>query len=83
MPQTKAHLRVTTHSWPGGFLAGEVRAGDYEWQFHWNFRGGNYECNHPSGDRLFLNPWDVFWNAVIINWNPVGIMNSLSVADCR
>jgi len=56
MPQTKAHLRVTAHSWPEGFMAGEVQAGGYEWQFQWHFRGGKLRVQPSLGRSLIFEP---------------------------
>jgi len=56
LPQTQARLRVTSHSWPKGLLAGDVQAGGYEWQFQWHFRQGKLQVQPALGRSLIFEP---------------------------
>lgn len=65
LPKTTAHVRVTQQSWQRGTLEGEVSAGDFLWNFRWNFRGGNLAISPSRGRALiqeplgrFLEKWD-------------------------
>ncbi|MBI4781565.1 MAG: DUF3146 family protein [Oscillatoriophycideae cyanobacterium NC_groundwater_1537_Pr4_S-0.65um_50_18] len=60
LPQTTAHVRVTYQSWQQGAIAGEVRAGEYEWQFHWQFRQGQLSVEPSLGRALIKEPLSRF-----------------------
>jgi len=42
LPQTTAQVRITCQSWQEGQIAGEVNAGNYQWDFEWRFRLPQY-----------------------------------------
>jgi hypothetical protein len=56
LPQTQAYLRVTSHSWHHGILAGDVQAGGYAWQFQWHFRQGKLRVQPSLGRSLIFEP---------------------------
>ncbi len=56
LPQTTAHVRITHLSWQRGFLAGEVTAAEYEWQFQWCFRQGQLSVTPSLGRALIQEP---------------------------
>ncbi|MBW4659274.1 MAG: DUF3146 family protein [Drouetiella hepatica Uher 2000/2452] len=60
LPQTTAHVRVTYQSWQQGAIAGEVRAGAYEWQFQWQFRYGQLSVEPSLGRALIKEPLSRF-----------------------
>ncbi|NJN61632.1 MAG: DUF3146 family protein [Coleofasciculaceae cyanobacterium RL_1_1] len=53
LPQTKAFLRVTDRCWERGFLAGDITAGSFSWQFQWRFRQ-DYLAIEPSQGRALI-----------------------------
>jgi hypothetical protein len=56
LPQTQAYVKVTSHSWQQGILAGDVQAGGYEWQFQWHFRHGTLRVQPSLGRSLIFEP---------------------------
>ena len=56
LPETIAYVRITSQSWQHGFLKGEVRAGDFEWQFQWCFRVGELSVKPSQGRALIQEP---------------------------
>ncbi|KAB8335505.1 DUF3146 family protein [Scytonema tolypothrichoides VB-61278] len=56
LPETTAHVKITRQSWQDGFLEGEVRAGDFEWQFQWHFRRGELSVKPYRGRALIKEP---------------------------
>lgn len=60
LPQTTAFVRITYQSWPQGAIAGEVRAGDYEWQFLWRFRQDKLSVEPSLGRALIKEPLNRF-----------------------
>ncbi|MBV8884853.1 MAG: DUF3146 family protein [Chroococcidiopsidaceae cyanobacterium CP_BM_RX_35] len=56
LPETIAHVRITRQSWQQGCLEGEVRAGDFEWQFEWSFRRGQLSVKPSQGRALIQEP---------------------------
>ena len=56
LPETIAHVRITRQSWQQGCLEGEVRAGDFEWQFQWSFRRGQLSVKPSQGRALIQEP---------------------------
>jgi Protein of unknown function (DUF3146) len=56
IPQTTAYITITNHSWSQGKIAGEVRAGDLQWQFEWCFNGGNLLVYPSQGRALIKEP---------------------------
>lgn len=60
LPQTTAHVRITHQSWQQGAIAGEVRAGEYEWQFQWRFRQGKLSVEPSLGRALIKEPLSRF-----------------------
>ena len=55
-PETTAYVRITRQSWQHGFLEGEVRAGEYEWQFQWYFRRSDLRVKPSQGRALIKEP---------------------------
>ncbi len=51
-PTTTAHLRVHSQSFSKQSLAGEVSAGDFKWDFIWEFNRGELLVNPPLGRAL-------------------------------
>ena len=51
-PTTTAHLRVHSQSFSNKSLAGEVSAGDFQWNFIWKFSKGELLVNPPLGRAL-------------------------------
>ncbi len=65
LPETTAYVRITQQSWQQGEIAGEVRAGEFEWEFQWCFRQGYLSVKPSAGRALiqeplgrFLERWD-------------------------
>jgi hypothetical protein len=56
LPETTAHVRITRHSWQEGEIAGEVSAGQYVWQFQWQFRDGRLLVSPSLGRALIREP---------------------------
>lgn len=56
LPETTAHVRITRQSWQLGFLEGEVKAGEFEWQFQWSFRRGKLSVKPSQGRALIQEP---------------------------
>lgn len=52
LPSTLAQLRVTQQSWEEGYLAGEVSASQFCWQFEWHFRRGELLVEPSLGRAL-------------------------------
>ena len=59
-PETTAHVRITRQSWQLGYIEGEVRAGDFEWQFQWHFRKGELSVKPYLGRALIKEPLSRF-----------------------
>lgn len=60
LPETTAHVRILRHSWQNGLLEGEVKAGDFEWEFKWNFRQGELSVQPSQGRALIKEPLSRF-----------------------
>lgn len=60
LPETTAYVRITRQSWQHGFLEGDVRAGDFEWNFQWHFRQGNLAVKPSQGRSLIKEPLSRF-----------------------
>ena len=60
IPQTTAHVRITRQSWQNGLLEGEVKAGEFEWQFRWHFRQGELSITPSQGRALIKEPLSRF-----------------------
>jgi Protein of unknown function (DUF3146) len=60
LPETTAQVRITRQSWQHGLLEGEVRAGDFEWQFQWHFRQGILSVKPSQGRALIKEPLSRF-----------------------
>mgnify|MGYP001792353803 CR=1 FL=1 len=56
IPQTTAHVRITRQSWQNGLLEGEVKAGEFEWQFRLHFREGELIIKTSRGRVLIKDP---------------------------
>ena len=56
LPETTAHVRIIQHSWHQGTIAGEVSAGEFEWQFQWCFRQGQLSVQPSRGRALIQEP---------------------------
>jgi hypothetical protein len=56
LPETVAHVRITYQSWQHGKIEGDVRAGDYEWQFQWRFKQGKLTVEPSLGRALIKEP---------------------------
>nr|WP_199315559.1 DUF3146 family protein [Planktothrix sp. FACHB-1355] len=56
MPETTAYVRILRQSWQEGFIEGEVRAGQYDWQFQWCFRQGKLFVQPSLGRALIHEP---------------------------
>jgi Protein of unknown function (DUF3146) len=56
LPETVAYVRITYQSWQQGKIEGDVRAGEYEWQFQWRFRQGNLMVEPSLGRALIKEP---------------------------
>ncbi len=56
LPETIAYVRITRQSWQQGFLEGEVRAGEFEWQFQWCFQRGELSVKPSQGRALIKEP---------------------------
>lgn len=56
LPETIAHVRITRQSWQHGFLEGEVRAGEFEWNFQWHFRQSQLSVKPTHGRALIQEP---------------------------
>ena len=56
LPETTAHVRIIRQSWQLGFLEGEVKAGEFEWQFQWSFRRGKLSVKPSQGRALIQEP---------------------------
>ncbi|MBW4667603.1 MAG: DUF3146 family protein [Cyanomargarita calcarea GSE-NOS-MK-12-04C] len=56
LPETTAHVRIIRQSWQHGLLEGEVKAGDFEWQFQWHFRQGDLSVKPSQGRALIKEP---------------------------
>lgn len=60
LPETTAHVRITSQSWHQGKLEGEVRASSYEWQFQWRFKQGELSVEPSLGRALIKEPLERF-----------------------
>jgi hypothetical protein len=60
LPKTEAHVRITRQSWEDGLLKGEVRAGEFQWQFQWHFRQGDLSITPSQGRALIKEPLSRF-----------------------
>ena len=60
LPKTEAHVRITRQSWEEGLLKGEVRAGEFQWQFQWHFRQGDLLISPSQGRALIKEPLSRF-----------------------
>ena len=56
LPETTAYVRITRQSWQKGLLEGDVKAGEFEWQFQWCFRRGELSVKPSSGRALIKEP---------------------------
>lgn len=56
LPETTAYVRITGQSWQQGKIEGEVRAGNYDWQFEWCFRQGKLFVSPSLGRALIQEP---------------------------
>ena len=56
LPRTTAYVRVTHQSWHQGRIEGDVRAGQYEWQFQWCFSRGQLSVQPSLGRALIQEP---------------------------
>ncbi len=56
MPETTAYVRITQQSWQQGKIEGEVRAGQFEWQFQWYFRRSHLSVKPSLGRALIQEP---------------------------
>ncbi|WAL62284.1 DUF3146 family protein [Thermocoleostomius sinensis] len=56
LPETVAYVRITYQSWQQGKIEGDVRAGDYEWQFQWRFKQGKLTVEPSLGRALIKEP---------------------------
>ncbi len=52
LPITKAHIRIARQSFAEQCIDGEVSAGDFEWQFTWNFGIGELYVEPSLGRAL-------------------------------
>lgn len=52
LPQTIAHLQITSLSWQEQMLCGEVQAAAYHWSFCWFFRQGSLQVTPSLGRSL-------------------------------
>ncbi|MGB3651356.1 MAG: DUF3146 family protein [Rivularia sp. (in: cyanobacteria)] len=60
LPKTTAHVKITRQSWQNSLLKGEVRAGEFEWQFEWHFRAGELSITPSQGRALIKEPLSRF-----------------------
>lgn len=60
LPETTAYVRITNQSWQQGRIEGEVRAGNYEWQFQWRFGQGRLLVEPSLGRALIKEPLSRF-----------------------
>ena len=51
-PSTTAHLRVYRQDFSNQSIAGEVTAGEFNWQFKWQFSIGKLHVEPPLGRAL-------------------------------
>ncbi|AAP99326.1 MULTISPECIES: DUF3146 family protein [Prochlorococcus] len=51
-PSTTAHLRVFSQNFATKCMAGEVSAGEFNWQFNWKFSNGELLVEPPLGRAL-------------------------------
>jgi hypothetical protein len=58
--ETIAYVRVLQQSWQQGKLLGEVRAGQFEWEFQWWFQQGRLIVEPSLGRALILEPLSRF-----------------------
>lgn len=56
LPQTIARVHITHQSWSEGKLVGEVTAGEFLWEFVWNFRQGGLRVQPSMGRALIREP---------------------------
>jgi hypothetical protein len=56
LPETTAYVRITKQSWHLGNLEGEVKAGNYHWQFQWRFRQKKLLIQPSLGRALIQEP---------------------------
>lgn len=52
LPETTAHIRILRQSWQYTLLEGEVSAGDFTWQFQWQFSQGKLSVKPSQGRAL-------------------------------
>lgn len=72
LPETTAHVRILRQSWQQGSIEGEVRANEYEWQFHWHFRRGLLNIQPSLGRALIKEPLGRFLEAKDYQLEPGG-----------
>ncbi|HAX75597.1 MAG TPA: DUF3146 domain-containing protein [Cyanobacteria bacterium UBA11372] len=60
LPETTAYVRITVQSWQLGKIEGEVRAGEYDWQFQWCFKQGKLFLQPSLGRALIQEPLSRF-----------------------
>ncbi len=56
IPETTAHLRVTSFSWQEGVMCGDVEAAHYQWTFQWCFSQGRLSVHPSLGRALIYEP---------------------------
>ncbi|MEB3174199.1 MAG: DUF3146 family protein [Cyanobacteriota bacterium] len=56
LPETVAQVRVTSLSWHQGLMCGDVQAGNYHWEFQWQFRRGKLRVWPSLGRALIYEP---------------------------
>ncbi len=52
LPSTEAHLRVLHQSFSERSINGEISAGEFEWQFKWEFGRGELSVEPSLGRAL-------------------------------
>ncbi|WP_320677510.1 DUF3146 family protein [Prochlorococcus sp. MIT 1300] len=52
LPATAACLRVNRQNFAENFIDGEVSAGGFEWNFHWEFSQGELQVEPSLGRAL-------------------------------
>lgn len=72
LPETTAYVRITNQSWQHGRIEGEVRAGNYEWQFQWRFGQGNLLVEPSLGRALIKEPLSRFLESCDYQLEPGG-----------
>ncbi len=60
IPQTTAQVTITRQCWQTGKIAGEVNAGNFQWNFEWRFRQGQLLVKPTLGRSLIQEPLSRF-----------------------